>query len=90
MHEKVIEKRLYLYNCKDYKEFKRILDDCSCRICGKTIHDYEEIAVIDWSGRHFCHSECVDHWFNTQKHINCPDCLEYVLSAKTPNKYLKS
>ena len=54
----------------------------TCKICGSRFAGQEDIVELVCEGEHIVHKQCADAWFNKQQHINCPVCLEFLLSLK--------
>lgn len=51
-------------------------------MCKKDFFMTEMIGELPCEDRHIFHKDCINLWFNTQHHLNCPICLEYILGRK--------
>eukprot|EP00347_Sterkiella_histriomuscorum_P015367 403357283 len=53
-----------------------------CKVCNLKFTQTDEIVELVCTGEHIIHKMCADDWFNNQKHINCPVCLEFILGQQ--------
>ncbi|CDW90250.1 ring finger domain protein [Stylonychia lemnae] len=91
-HKKSMSKNLLQYQYREiiqdikahdaYKLDNDSVNFFRCKVCARTFEDYEDIVELVCNGEHIIHKGCADQWFNVQKHINCPVCLEFILTQQ--------
>ena len=49
-----------------------------CKVCSVKFEGHTLICELPCLQSHVISKDCADKWFNTDRHINCPICLENI------------